>query len=646
MPEAHPAEPRRPLIQPRILAVALHDVGMAAAAFLLAVWLRYQLLGAGQPFGFLWEGAVVFAAIAAVAFRLAGMYRGIWRYASASDLTAIARGVTLALLVFLPVMFTLTRLEDVPRSAVALTWPLLVLLLAGPRLAYRYAKDGTLAAAFDFAPAADRRAPVLLAGAGDQADLFIREMARGAAPWRVVGIVDDKPHRVGRDIRGVRVLGLLDDIDRVIAELEKRGRRPQRLVIASGRYDGERVRRLLEAAERHGMALGRMPRLTDLGRSGGGARGAVEIRPVDVEDLLGRPQKQLDREAMRALIAGRRVCVTGAGGTIGSELCRQIAALGPANLTLLENGEHALWQIDLELGERFPALARRAVLADVREAERMAEVLAAERPELLFHAAAFKHVPLVEANPDEGVLTNAIGTQVTAEAARAAGVRLMVLISTDKAVNPSSVMGATKRLAEMAAQGLGLSGGPTRFVTGRFGNVLGSTGSVVPLFQRQLARGGPLTVTHPDITRFFMTTREAVELVLQASALPPEPGEAGKIHVLDMGEPVRIQDLARQMIRLAGLRPDADVKIAYTGLRPGAKLHEELFHDGEPAAPARAPGLLLASPRTIDWALLRPQLARLAEAARARRTADTLSILARLVPEWSGADAGASSAAQ
>jgi O-antigen biosynthesis protein WbqV len=274
----------------------------------------------------------------------------------------------------------------------------------------------------------------------------------------------------------------------------------------------------------------------------------------------------------------------------------------------------------------------------------MAEAFAAERPELVFHAAAFKHVPLVEANPDEGVLTNAIGTQVTAEAARAAGVELMVLISTDKAVNPSSVMGATKRLAEMVAQGLGLGGGPTRFVTVRFGNVLGSTGSVVPLFQRQLARGGPLTVTHPEITRFFMTTREAVELVLQAAALPPEPGDASKIHVLDMGEPVRIQDLARQMIRLAGLKPETDVKIAYTGLRPGEKLHEELFHGREPAAPARAPGLLLASPRAIDWALLKPQLARLAEAARQRRTVETLAILGRLVPEWQGAQERASGA--
>jgi O-antigen biosynthesis protein WbqV len=282
---------------------------------------------------------------------------------------------------------------------------------------------------------------------------------------------------------------------------------------------------------------------------------------------------------------------------------------------------------------------RNAVLGDVRDPARIGAVFRQARPELVFHAAAFKHVPLVEANPNEGVLTNVLGTLNVAEAARSVGARAMVQISTDKAVNPSSVMGASKRVAEMICQGLSLAGGATRFVTVRFGNVLGSTGSVVPLFQRQLARGGPITVTHPDVVRYFMTTREAVELVLSASALGE--AEAGKIYVLDMGKPVKVLDLARQMIRLAGLRPEADVPIEFIGLRPGEKLSEALFHDRETALPTAAPGILLAAPRAIDWTLLRPQVEKLTELAAGRRTAEMLAQLHHLVPDYAAPPARA-----
>ncbi|MGH7007378.1 MAG: polysaccharide biosynthesis protein, partial [Stellaceae bacterium] len=442
-----------------------------------------------------------------------------------------------------------------------------------------------------------------------------------------------------REIGGVAVLGTLDALPRVVEQLAARGDKPQRLILTGRGIEGAAVRRLLDIAHELGIPLARLPRLTEFRDTRADETRTIE--PVAIEDLLGRPQTVLDRASMRALIAGRRVLVTGAGGTIGSELTRQIAAFGPARLALFDNGEFALYSIEREILERHPDVPRTALIGDVRDSRRVDAVLAAERPELVFHAAALKHVPMVEANPLEGVMTNVLGTRHMAEACRTHGVRAMVMISTDKAVNPANVMGASKRLAESICQALDViearrpSG--TRFVTVRFGNVLGSTGSVVPLFQRQLAGGGPLTVTHPDISRYFMTTREAVELVLQASALAAADDEArGKLFVLDMGEPVKIVDLARQMIRLAGKRPDREVKIEFVGLRPGEKLHEELFHEQEPPVPTRAPGIRLAAPRVIDYAMLARALDELAEHAHEGRVDRVLVVLCNLVPEYAG----------
>ena len=620
---ARPPEAKPWWLNPRILGVALHDVTMAAVSFELAVWLRYFTYGIPRPFGHLWQGTVVFALTCAVVFWAMGLYRGIWYYASSRDLATIGKAVTLAMLVFLPVMFAINRLDAFPRTALVINWPILVALLAGPRLLYRLLKDGNLRAVFE---RDDNRVPVLLVGAGDAADSFIREMNRSKlAGYRVVGLIDDKPQRIGRDIRGVRVLGTIDALREVLAKLDRQNQRPQRLILATDRLDGERVRAVLARADALGLPLARMPRLTDF-RPG---ESQPEIIPVEVADLLGRPQKVLDREAMARLIAGRRVLVTGAGGTIGSELCRQIAALRPAHLTLVDNSEFNLYQIDLELGESRPELQRAARLGDVRDRERLQRLVAEERPALLFHAAALKHVPVAEIDPDEAALTNAIGTRNAIAAARAAGVDTLVLISTDKAVDPTSVMGATKRIAELCAEAAAREPGP-RCVTVRFGNVLGSTGSVVPLFQRQIARGGPLTVTDPAVTRFFMTTREAVELVLQASAL----SGPGALYVLDMGEPVKIVDLARQIIRLAGLRPDKDVEIRFTGLRPGEKLHEELFHGQEPPVPTGYAGLLMATPRTADPAIVGRAMDEIATACRGGQARLALTLLGRLVPEF------------
>ena len=617
-------------INKRIAVVAVHDVFMALLSFELAVWFRYQTYGKPQDFFFLWHGTAIFTIVCFVVFWRMGLYRGIWHYASLSDLIAIVKAVTLAILIFLPVMFVLDRLANFPRSAMFLNWPLLVALLMASRLLYRFSKDGDLRAVFEHTD--DGRVPVLLIGAGDEAEAFIRGQARDRlAPYRVVGIVDHKKSRIGRDIRGVTVMGGLDEVEDIVERLAYKGRKPQRMIITWSKLDGAAIGALLEQAETLGLTLSRMPRMTEL--QSGKEDNKLDVQPVEVADLLGRPQQVLDRDAMAALISGRRVLITGAGGTIGSELARQVAAYDPAHVSLLDNGEHALYRIDLEYEENWPELSRRAVLGDVRDGARLAVVFQRERPDLVFHAAAFKHVPMVEENPNEGVLTNVMGTANVARACLGAEVKVMVQISTDKAVNPTSVMGASKRIAEMICQGLSLTATSCRFVTVRFGNVLGSTGSVVPLFQRQLARGGPLTVTDPEVTRFFMTTREAVELVLQATAAAPTADEGGKIFVLDMGKPVRILDLARQMIRLAGLTPEVDVPITFTGLRPGEKLYEELLHDGEAPEPTQLAGVNLAAPRIIDHELLSAQVDKLAEAATARDTDRTLALIRHLVPE-------------
>lgn len=609
-----------------------HDVIMAAASFPLSLYLRMGDSMIYLADHYLWQGMAIFTGIAALVFVTSRLYRGIWRYASINDLVALTKAVTLIILLFVPLMFVVTRLEMLPRSVPLINWFVLLAMLGGPRFLYRLIKDRRLEHVL--ARNGADRVPILLVGAGDGAELFLRELRRDTnAPYEPVGILDEKGTRVGRELHDVPVRGTIEDLAAVMKACP---RKPQRLVITKENLDGALVRRVMEKAGELGLSVSRAPRLTEL-RSGDDSE-RLAIRPVAVEDLLGRPQQPLDRTAMAALVRGRRVMVTGAGGTIGSELVRQIAADGPARLTLFDASEYALYEIDMEMAERFDAIPREAILGDVRNRDRVTQVMEEVRPELVFHAAALKHVPMVEANPLEGVMTNAVGSRVIADACRASGVGCMVQISTDKAVNPTNVMGATKRIAEAYIQALdpvSRKAGETRFVVVRFGNVLGSTGSVVPLFQRQLAAGGPLTVTHPEVTRFFMTVREAVELVLQAAVVGVEDSEAaGRIFVLDMGQPIKVIDLARQMIRLAGLRPDKDIEIAITGLRPGEKLYEELLHGGEAELPTRAPGMTLAAPRTGVLGEMAEALDRLEAAARAGELSRVQAEIAALVPEY------------
>ncbi len=622
----------------RILLNVALDGMLAAVATPLARYIADPGGGLLHPLWFVAGGAITLL-VAGLPFRMPQQY---WRFAGIEDLLGLVGSSVVSAVLFA----LLLRVSGFPLPTP--TFPVvhaltLIVALGAPRVVYRLrlARRGGR-------EGADAQS-VLLVGAGEGADLFLRalEYGEGRAAFRVIGLLSLREGQAGRRIHGHTILGSITQTTTVLARLRAEGRLPSALVVTQPDLSGAPLAELLTQADIEGVPVRRVPRPTALQTAADGA-GMLELAPVAIEELLNRPQVPLDRDGMARLVHGRRVLVTGAGGTIGSELARQLAALGPSSLMLLDNGEYALWQIDQELIETHPDVPRETVIADIRDEPRIRAVFDRVRPELVFHAAALKHVPMVEANPLEGLLTNAVGTRHVAEAARAAGASAMVFISTDKAVNPSSVMGASKRLAEMYCQALDVAarrGAGMRCVTVRFGNVLGSTGSVVPLFRHQLERGGPLTVTHPDMQRYFMTVREAVGLVLQASVLGMADatlptGVQGGIFVLDMGEPVRIVDLARQMIRLAGLHPAEDgpepgrIQIRFTGLRPGEKLFEELFHGSEPPVPTGHPGLLMAAPRTADPAIVGRAIDEIAAACRSGQAGLALTLLGRMIPEF------------
>jgi O-antigen biosynthesis protein WbqV len=633
----------------RILLNLLLDSLLACLALPAAMLLAAPGAWPPEPVALAWwllalPGAALALLAAGLPVRLPQQY---WRYAGLPDLLGIAGAAAMGAILFTSGLRLLDGWEPPNPAFPAIHALTLGLLLGAPRVAGRlhHGRRGH--------EGVGTAQPVLLVGAGDGANLFIRGLAQERSPgYRVVGILSMRSRQAGRRIQGHPILGTADEIPAVLDRMRDESRLPALIVLTTSHVQGLALERLLDAADRHGVPVRRAPSITSLDPAArrlddplqAKEAAPIKLRPVLIEDLLDRPQVPLDREGMARLIQARRVLVTGAGGTIGGELARQVAALGPAQLTLLDHGEFALYEIDLELRERNPDVPRRAVLADIRDEPRMRRLMEELRPELVFHAAALKHVPMVENDPLEGLQTNALGTRIVADAARSVGCKAMVFISTDKAVNPTSVMGASKRLAEMYCQALereARATGGMRCVTVRFGNVLGSTGSVVPLFRRQLERGGPLTVTHPDMRRYFMTVREAVGLVLQASVIgaedrddqPKELAEGG-IFVLDMGKPVKIVDLARRMIRLAGLRPEEDVDIRFTGLRPGEKLYEELFHGQEPPRPTEFRGLLMATPRTADPALVGRAIDEIAASSRAGNTRTALVQLGRLVPEF------------
>lgn len=561
-------------LNPRTLAAFTFDVCAAGGAWLLAFWLRFNfdtpVEFQGVAVGALLWVLPLFAAL----FFFFGLYQGLWRFASIADLQHLLSAVFVGALLTTTVV-AIFKVPLIPRSVLVLHPLLLAVIMGGTRFAYRSWKEHRL-----YGPAKLRGQPVLIIGAGEAADSLLREIHR-SGQWYAVAIIDDNPGRAGRRLRGLPILSPIENIGSVAENLGAK-----HAIIAMPTARPAQRRRATELASAAGLTVLTVPSYDDLLS---GRLSVSSIRKVELEDLLGREAVSLDDNGVHDLLGGNVVLVTGAGGSIGSELCRQIARFKPSRLVLVDSSEFALYSIGEELSTSHPSMDCRSWAADVRDQERIAEIFAGEQPVVVFHAAAYKHVPLMESvNAWQAVRTNALGTLTVARAAQEAQVRKFVLISTDKAVNPTNVMGATKRLAERLCLAVN-NCGATRFVIVRFGNVLGSNGSVIPKFREQIAQGGPVTVTHPDIVRYFMTIPEAAQLVLQAGLM----GQGGEIFVLEMGDPVKIVDLARDMIRLSGFSED-EVTIKFTGLRPGEKLYEELLADNEATLSTPHPKLRIA----------------------------------------------------
>lgn len=562
------------------ILVFLHDLTASALAWGLAFYLRFNFdIPSTNKESLVWSLAIVVLVQGGV-FWSFGLYRSLWRFASLPDLKRIVMAVVVSTLAYVTALVLYRRLDQVPRSVLILDPILLIAFMGGSRFLYRSWKDGHLTPFRKLSST-----PVLVLGAGHAASLLLRELFRGSQ-WEVMGLLDDDIKKKGHLLSGVPVLGPVSELERHAKEHDV-----TQVILAMPSASPGRRRAVVEAATALGLTVLTVPRLEDL------ITGRVmvsHVRRVELEDLLGRGRVKLDDAGLHRLLTGRTVLVTGAGGSIGSELCRQIARFSPETLLLLEAGEFALFQIEQEFSEHFPNIKIIPLAGDVRDSHRLDQIFQRFVPHVVFHAAAYKHVPLMENdNCWEAVRNNVMGTLRVAQAAIRYRTEKFVLISSDKAVNPTNVMGATKRLAEMVCQGLESHGG-TRFVVVRFGNVLGSTGSVIPKFREQIARGGPVTVTHPDMTRYFMLIPEAAQLVLQAGLM----GKGGEIFVLDMGSPVKIVDLAKDLIRLSGFNHD-EIKIVFTGVRPGEKIFEELLVDQEHTLSTHHPKVHVARARSV-----------------------------------------------
>jgi FlaA1/EpsC-like NDP-sugar epimerase len=594
----------------------VHDVIAVAFAWALAYYIRYNFELEAPHEHALVSNLAWIVPMQAALLLWSGMYRGLWRYASLIDLRRILTAAVIGALVIALVVWIFQR-PSVPRSVVILYPILLAMIMGGSRLAYRAWKEGHLSRLTN----EGRR--VIVIGAGNAAANLLKNLGR-SHEWNFVGLLDDAPAKRGREIQGVKVLGTLADLPAIAAD-----KAIELAVVAMPGASHAARRRAVELCQQAGVAAMTVPSYEDLVN---GKVTVSQLRRIELDDLLGRDPVTLDSDGLNAWLHGRVVLVTGAGGSIGSELCRQILKFAPQRLVALEANELALYNLEQELGVRAGATELAYVIGDVKNARRIDEVLAQHRPSAIFHAAAYKHVPLMEnENAWEAVQNNTLGTWRVADAAVRHRVEKVVMVSTDKAVNPTNVMGASKRLAELLCQAL--STDRTRFVIVRFGNVLGSTGSVIPKFRKQIAAGGPVTVTHPEIRRFFMSIPEAAQLVLQAGLM----GKGAEILVLDMGEPVKIVDLARDLIRLSGLS-EGDIRIVFTGLRPGEKLYEELLADDETTLPTPHPKLRVMK---ADAA---PGLAWVAETVRWLETPHTVAAeevragLAARAPEYRPAE--------
>ncbi len=600
-------------IHPRI-AVVLHDLVVTGLAWWVAKLLRYAMRP-DELVGFQALEIPLVLLVQGLIFRWTGLYKSVWRFASLPDLWNIVRATVIGSLFIGLSLFLYNRLDGVPRS-VLLIYPLILsVLLGAPRLAYRYWKDSRN----DLLQSHTVKR-VLIVGADRAGEVLSRDLRRDSR-YTVVGFVDDKPSLRGASINGHPVLGRFDQLPALVREAAV-----DMLLIALPGATTAEMRNVVALCDTTDVPYRTVPRLEDVVA---GRAQFNQIKEVAIEDLLGRDAVELDWTAIRETLSDRRVLITGGGGSIGSELCRQVARLGAQSLTVVEQSEYNLYRITQELRADFPELILDGVLANCGDRAAMQRAFAEVRPQVVFHAAAYKHVPMLQGQLRSAFLNNVLGTRTVADAARDVGVECFVLISTDKAVNPTSVMGACKRVAEIYCQNLDAHA-DTRFMTVRFGNVLDSAGSVVPLFRRQIRDGGPVTVTHPEISRYFMTIPEACQLILQTASI----GKGGEIFALDMGEPVKIRDLAEQMIRLAGKKPGSEIPIVYTGLRSGEKLFEELFHPLENYSATEHSKIFLAQHREVSWDLLQALLNKAGEAVTVFNEEELRRCVSSLLPSF------------
>jgi len=598
----------------RTAIIIFHDVLMATIAWTLAFLLRFEFNLQMLESVVYWQVLLITLPIHLVIAYGFGLYRGLWRFASIPDLWNIIRVVTISVFLLVTVLFLVNRVEGVPRSSLLIYPLLLIFLLGSPRLLYRIWRDGQLR---NEGKTAGMR--VIILGAGQAGELVAREMLR-SSEYLPVAFLDDAPTLRGSKVHGLKVFGAIEKLPKAIEKLDI-----HLVVIATPTATGEQMRKIVEACKQVDIPFRTIPNVADLVS---GRATISSLREVSIDDLLGRDPVFLSKESINKSIHQEVVMVTGAGGSIGSELCRQILLFKPAKLVVFDNSEFNLYQIDRELAGKYPDTDLQIVLGDVCDTSAIEHCMNEHKPSVIFHAAAYKHVPLLQHQARQAVRNNILGTRNMALAADKHGCNSFVMISTDKAVNPTNNMGASKRIAEIFCQNLNQRS-KTNYITVRFGNVLGSAGSVVPLFKEQIAKGGPVTVTHPEITRYFMTIPEACQLIMQAAV----QGEGGEIFVLDMSEPVKIAYLAEQMIILSGKTPGEDIEIKYTGLRPGEKLYEELFHEQEQLAATDHEKILLAKTRIVDWEELQSDFSAMDSASQLFEEDKLKVLIKKLVPE-------------
>ncbi|MDD2733285.1 MAG: nucleoside-diphosphate sugar epimerase/dehydratase [Desulfuromonadaceae bacterium] len=600
----------------RRFSVFLLDTILIGLAISLAFLLRFDFSIPSTEFQLFWQCLIVVLVVKPLVFISLGFYNSLWRYASLQDAIELLKGTALASVLSIFVVLYIRQFTPVPRSIFLLDGLLLLMLVAASRLIWRVYRETYIVTKNCGGPR------TLIVGAGEAGSLLLKEIRRQSQqPYNIVGMVDDDQEKKGMKLHGVPVLGGTEQLKSLILAHDV-----EDVIIAMPSANSRIIRSIVDSCKNANIKYKTLPNISELID---GTLSISQIKNVEIEDLLGRDSVMLDRDEIRNYLTGKRVLVTGAGGSIGGEICRQITKFRPKKLILLDQSETPLYEIEKELAANFPDLLILPLIADIRDREGVNSLFEEFSPEVVFHAAAYKHVPMMEYNPAQAVLNNVFGTRNIADAAHRFHVRNCVMISTDKAVNPTNVMGATKRAAEIYIQALALTSA-TKFTTVRFGNVLGSNGSVIPLFKSQIAKGGPVTVTDKRVIRYFMTIPEATQLVLQAGSMV----HAGDILLLDMGEPIRILDLAEELIRLSGLIPYEEIDIVITGLRPGEKLFEELLIEGEGVIPTTHDKIKALSPVRIDSSLLKIELDTLFEAARANSVADIVASLKRLIPEF------------